>query len=150
MVKKQMTDFEKGQAIAWRKAERSYRAIGNELNRSQATILNLVNNFMEKKVISRRIGSGRRRATTKREDRRMLLAQRSNWALSASAIRRDMNLKISDKTVSCEAKIERKRSSLILDYPQTIREQNKPYEEISLGKESSIMGYKKVEYSHLF
>jgi IS30 family transposase len=35
-----MTDFEKGQAIAWRKAERSYRAIGNELNRSQATVLN--------------------------------------------------------------------------------------------------------------
>ena len=84
-----MTEFEKGQAIAWHLSHMSQKAIAKGLNRDRKTIRILIENFEAKKSLLRRVGSGRPRATTKREDRRILLAQKYKWNTSAREIKKD-------------------------------------------------------------
>ena len=70
-TKKQLTDFEKGQIIAWREEKISIRQISKKLRRNPdpSTVSRFLKRFEETNSYQRKKGSGRKRKTTSRDDR---------------------------------------------------------------------------------
>lgn len=68
MVKKQISDFEKGKIIAWNSSNIGVREISRRISRSPQTISNFLIKYKDTGNKNRQNGSGRKRKTTPRED----------------------------------------------------------------------------------
>jgi IS30 family transposase len=97
--RKQLTDFEKGQIIAWRDSGETYRKIAERLGRSSQTIADFVKKHEATNDVSRLSGSGRKRKTDDRVDRRILREQKKDWGVTAGEIKGNLGLEISESTV---------------------------------------------------
>ncbi|KAJ4450221.1 hypothetical protein ANN_01628 [Periplaneta americana] len=74
----QLMEFERGRIIGMRKAGWSYRRIASHLCRSDHTFRTCWDQWMREGTRTRRVGSGRPRLTTRREDRRILRQARTD------------------------------------------------------------------------
>ena len=82
---KQLTDFQKGEAVAWSKEGISAREIALRLNQSNACISRFLKRFDVTQDFSRVKGSGRKRKTTPRADRfieRQVIKRRRTTAVN--------------------------------------------------------------------
>lgn len=98
-TRNQLTDFEKGQIVAWNASGYSMRAIGEHLGRDHSTISKFLKKVENSGSISRLSGSGRPRATTEREDRLILKMQKKDWSISSPNIKSELDLQVSEKTI---------------------------------------------------
>lgn len=87
--------------VASLKEGMSQRHLAERLNINQSTISRIWTRYRETGKYDRRIGSGRKRATTAREDRDLARAAILNPALTTRQIARDVlpSRRISDETV---------------------------------------------------
>ena len=83
----QLTDFEKGQIIAWNEKGMSCRQIAKKLKRNHTCISRFVKRFTATKEYSRRPGTGRKRKTTDRDDRYIVRQALKKRRISASKFR---------------------------------------------------------------
>ena len=89
---KRLTDFEQGQVIALKQQKMSNRAITKRLGRTEGTIRCFLKKYDEIGAPGRREGSGRPRATTEREDRRIVRAVKCDRRTSVKVIREKTGL----------------------------------------------------------
>ena len=89
---KHLTDFEQGQVIALKQQKMSNRAIAKRLGRTEGTIRYFLKKYDEIGAPGRREGSGRPRATTEREDRRIVRAVKCDRRTSVKVIREETEL----------------------------------------------------------
>ena len=66
---KHLTQFQKGQIIAWWKSKVSKREIGKRLSKSDRTIRYFIKQYETRGTSERKIGSGRLRKTSLSEDK---------------------------------------------------------------------------------
>jgi transposase len=97
--RKQLTNFEKGQIIAWQDSGETYREIAERLGRSPQTIADFVKKYESTNDISRLPGSGRKRVTSDKLDKRILKEQKKGWGVNAGKIKGNLGLEISESTV---------------------------------------------------
>jgi transposase len=97
--RKQLTNFEKGQIIAWQDSGETYREIAERLGRSPQTIADFVKKYEATNDISRLPGSGRKRVTSDKLDKRILKEQKKGWGVNAGEIKGNLGLEISESTV---------------------------------------------------
>ncbi len=86
--RKQLNAYEKGKIDAWPESGETITAIANRLHR----IYNCISNYLKRKTIARKAGSGRPRKTATRQDRTILINAKRN--------RRKSTQEIADKTQS--------------------------------------------------
>ena len=86
-LRSQLTDFEKGQIIAWNEKGMSCRQIAKKLKRNHTCISRFVKRFTATKEYSRRPGTGRKRKTTDRDDRYIVRQALKKRRISASKFR---------------------------------------------------------------
>ena len=89
---KHLTDFEQGQVIALEQQKMSNRAIAKRLERTEGTIRYFLKKYDEIGAPGRREGSGRPRATTEREDRRIVRSVKCDRRTSVKVIREETEL----------------------------------------------------------
>ena len=99
MTRKQLTDIEKDQILAWNSSGDSLQTIDERLEQSPQTMSDFIKKYDSTNSTSRRSGSGRPRATTAREDRFILIQQNRDLGISSPNIKRKLGLQISDKTI---------------------------------------------------
>ena len=96
---KQLTDFQKDKALALWEQGISNRKIGKSLKTSEATIRNLIKKWKTTGSYQRKIGFGRPRKTTARQDREMVRTAIRNRRITSTAIKNSLNLKVTTKTI---------------------------------------------------
>ena len=98
MGRKQMSDFEKGQALAWIGVY-SKSTIAAKLGRDIRTIQRLFSKVKETGSHGRKPGSGRPRKTTPRDDRHIRNTAIRDRRITSKRIRSSVDLEVSDKTI---------------------------------------------------
>lgn len=99
MVRSQLTEFDKGQIIAWNELNLSSRTISNKLDRDHSTIIKFLKKFKLTKSHLRASGSERKRETTKRDDSHIITYALRHPNESAAEIKSALNLIVSEKTI---------------------------------------------------
>lgn len=99
MPKKQLTQFEKGKIIAWWKVKKSKKWIAKNLKRTPKAIRYVIKNYETRGTAERKLGSGRKMATTPRENRMIKKAALSERFASANKIKRDLKLNVTSRTI---------------------------------------------------
>lgn len=89
---KQLTGQETIVILQRRAANRSYKDIGNELHRSHTTIARFCRLYDTQQTLDRKKGSGRKRKTSAREDRAIMIYVKRNRFLTAEDITRELAL----------------------------------------------------------
>jgi IS30 family transposase len=97
-AKKQLTEFEKGKIIAWHEVNIPKKEIARKLGRTPKAIRYVIKNFARHGTSQRKIGSGRKSATTN-QDKMIKKLALSKRFITADKIRKDLKLNVSDKTV---------------------------------------------------
>ena len=89
-----LSEFQLGQICAWRdqKQPLSFGEIGKKLNRRTAVVRRAYQRVKERGSSKRKVGSGRKRETTPREDRRIKYYVRQNPFATNEQIQDDLNL----------------------------------------------------------
>ena len=98
-ARKQLTEFEKGQIVAWHESGYTDHEIGKKLNRWCTTIRRFLFKYYLTGSFKRKEGSGRRRKTTAREDRLIIREVRKNRKITAAEIKRNFKLDVDERTV---------------------------------------------------
>ncbi len=80
--RKQLSAYEKGKIDAWRESGEMITAIANRLHRTY----NCISNYLKRKIVARKAGSGRPRKTTTHQDRTILINAKRNRRKSAQEI----------------------------------------------------------------
>lgn len=99
MARKQLTDLEKGQFLAWSEAGVTNRKIARRLDRDHETINKLSKKYKQNNSTDRLLGSGRPRITTARDDRRILIEQKKHWGVTAGEIKSRLGIEIHENTI---------------------------------------------------
>ena len=101
---RQLNKVQKGKILAWKNLKKplSNRGIGRCLEKSENTVRYFLKNYAFNGT-DRKKGSGRP-ATTKRTDCRILRKIKKNPHLSSGEIKKELELKISERTISRKLK----------------------------------------------
>lgn len=100
MVRKQLSDFEKGMIVEKRSNGKGIKKIAREMKRSPNAIRKFFRRFDKSGSHVRKTGSGRKRKTTVRDDRRLVQTAKKQRFSTASTLAEEVNLPISRWTVS--------------------------------------------------
>jgi transposase len=95
----QLSEFEKGQIIAWRQQNLSLRAIATRLQRSPETIRAVIRKYDEIGFCGRLPGSGRKRKTSDRDDRAIVREVKKNRRITAHEIQAKFGLPVHEETI---------------------------------------------------
>jgi transposase len=100
---KKPSNLTKGKIVAFFEDGKSQRQIAEIVKVPRETVRDIIKLYKETKDIKRRVGSGRKRKTTKREDRTIVQMSRTNPFMSAQEIsdnvKIDYNIDVSHDTV---------------------------------------------------
>lgn len=99
MPKKQLSEFEKGQAVAWSQSNISKKEIAKRLNRSPNCIRKLLKKYNATGTSSRKFGSGRKRKTSSQDDRQIIRLLQKNRFITSKSILKELPLNISHSTI---------------------------------------------------
>jgi len=94
-----LTDFEKGQIVAYRDCGLTYDQISKKINRPASTISGFYAQFQKDGRIERKQGSGRKRKTTELEDRDILITAKKRRKITAKEIKNEFNLPVTERTI---------------------------------------------------
>lgn len=98
-----LSEVEVAQIVALIESGRSQRDVARSLNHSQSTVQRVYHRFRETGLMVRRAGSGRRRKTSRQEDRFMVMSALRNRHQTAVDIKKiaqnQLNVRISEWTV---------------------------------------------------
>jgi transposase len=83
---KKPSDFKKGEVIAYYKIGKSQRDIEKLVQTPRSTVKNIIKAFNKNGNVRRCAGSGRKKKTTKRQDKAMVKMSRCNPFMSATEI----------------------------------------------------------------
>jgi hypothetical protein len=119
MQSKQLTDIEKGKTLPWRELGDTYKVIGDRLGYCKVTIFKFVKKVEATGSTSRRPGSGKKRVTSDKLDRRILREQKKDWEVTAGEIKENLGLETSESTVK-----NRLHKMGLASYWKTISEKN--------------------------
>ena len=101
---KKPSDLTRGKIIAYYEEGKSQRNISEIVSVPRTTVRNIINTYKETNDIKRRVGSGRKRKTTKREDNIMSRMAKINPFVPSREVSKNMlldhNVQISHQTVS--------------------------------------------------
>lgn len=114
---KQMTDFQKGQALTLWKQGLSNRKIGKTVKKSEKAIRNLIIKWKTTGTYQRKKGSGRRRKTTLRQDREIVRTVIKNRRITSSAIKNNLKLDVTTKTIRNRLKNANIKSRIAVKKP---------------------------------
>lgn len=114
---KQMTDFQKGQALALWEQGLSNRKIGKTLKKDEKTIRNLINKWKITGTYERKKGSGRPRKTTSRQDREIVRTAIKNRRITSVAIKNNLRLDVTPKTIRNRLKDANFKSRVAIKKP---------------------------------
>lgn len=95
----QLSQFERGRIIGMMEMGASYREISRRTGRSLRTIQRVCTQWTQEGTSTRRPGSGQPRATSEREDRRIVRTAVADRRASAPQIRAAVNCRVSPRTV---------------------------------------------------
>ena len=96
---KTLSDFEKGKIVAYNDCGLSMRAIGKKMNRTHKTVSEFLKKFKETCKIERQTGSGRKRATTSREDRLLVRCAKKQRSMTSNELKEEFNVSVSTRTL---------------------------------------------------
>ena len=99
MSYKQLSEFEKGQIVAYDDCGLSLREIGRKLGRDHGGIGKFLKKYKETGNHLRQRGSGRKRATTASEDKKIIRAAKRRRTITAKEIKTNLNLNVTEKTI---------------------------------------------------
>lgn len=88
----QLSEFEKGQIIAWRQQNLTFRDIASRLKRSPETVRALTRKYLQTGSTARRPGSGRKRKTSDRDDRAIVREVKKRRKVTAREIQTNLDL----------------------------------------------------------
>ncbi len=94
-----LSDFEKGQIVAYRDCNLSYSKISKKINRAVSTISGFFLQYQKDGRIERKSGSGRKRMTTELEDRDILIAAKRRRKITAKEIKKENELNVTEQTI---------------------------------------------------
>lgn len=97
--KKQLDDFQKGRIIGQWKSGIAKKEIARRLKKDVRTIRNHIKIYQKTGSCSRKIGSGRPKITTAREDRLIVRKALKSRDSSSSSIKKDLKLNVSNMTI---------------------------------------------------
>jgi transposase len=92
MNQTKLSDFEKGQIVAFSQSGVSNRLIASKINRSHTSINKFLKSYNNSGNYERKKGSGRKRKTSKVEDTKIISKAKKNIKLSAKKIRQQSGL----------------------------------------------------------
>lgn len=97
MVK--LTDFQKGQIVAYSDCGLSGREISKKIGKAQSSVAKFLKDFKESSNYKRKVGSGRKRKTTIGDDQNIVSVAVSVRTISAKAIKADLRMNVSPQTI---------------------------------------------------
>ena len=97
--KKQLDDFQKGRIIGQCEGGVPKKEIARRLKKDVRTIRNHIKRYQKKGSCSRKIGSGRPKITTARQDRLIVRNALKSRSSSSSSIKNDTKLNVSSITI---------------------------------------------------
>jgi len=95
----QLSEFEKGQIVAFDKCNWSLTLIAKEISRSKPSISNFLKKYKETGDYTRTEGSGRKRKTTDSQDKEIVQYSKKQRTASAKIIKKELNLNVSKQTI---------------------------------------------------
>ncbi len=98
-MSKDLSDFEKGQIVAFKICGWSHSRIAKQLNRGKSSITGFLKRYKERDDYKRKNGSGRKRLTTDEEDKAIIRIAKKRRTVSAKKIKIDLNLNVTEQTL---------------------------------------------------
>lgn len=99
MTNAKLTDFQKGQIVAYDDCGLSGRQIAVKIGKSQQAIAEFLKNFKATGNYNRKTGSGRKKQTTNIDDQNILETAKKDRTISAKQIKRELKLPVSPQTI---------------------------------------------------
>ena len=78
---------------------KSYREVGKLVDKSHTTVMRFIEKFHLTNDIKRRVGSGRKKKTTRRTDMLIVRTAKKNPFITAGEIKRQLSLNITERTI---------------------------------------------------
>ena len=94
-----LTEFEKGMIVAFREVGWTYEQISKRIEKPKSTIADFFLNYKKRGFFERKSGSGRKRATTSRQDTDLVIKAKRRRVATAKELKNELDLNISSRTI---------------------------------------------------